>query len=244
MTLKRLGRSLLRNGLLALALLATLVVSAIATMRSVLSAQQVVVPAMVGRRLPEAGLLAAQQSLTLRIEGKRQDEHVSAGRIAAQEPVASSLLKTHRSVRVWLSAGPRRITVPRVEGTSIRSARLALEQAQVAIQRVVEVDDPSEEGTVLVQHPAAGDRAAEDDGASLLVSRGPLRADYVMPDLIGHQADTVIERLRGVGLKVADVRYRTYPGVAPGIVLRQIPPAGHRISTRATVSLDVSKAES
>jgi beta-lactam-binding protein with PASTA domain len=96
---------------------------------------------------------------------------------------------------------------------------------------------------VLVQHPAAGDRAAED-GASLLVSRGPLRADYLMPDLIGHQADSVIERLRGVGLKVADVRYRTYPGVAPGIVLRQIPPAGHRISTRATVSLDVSKAES
>ena len=65
-----------------------------------------------------------------------------------------------------------------------------------------------------------------------------------MPDLIGRQADAVLDRLRAAGLKVADVRYRTYPGVAPGIVLRQIPAAGHRVSTRGAVSLDVSKAES
>jgi serine/threonine-protein kinase len=244
LTIERLGRSLLRNGLLGLALLATVAVSAIFTMRSVLSAQQVVVPALIGRRLPEAGFLAGQQSLTLRIEGKRFDERVPTGRIAAQEPLGRSLLKAHRSVRVWLSAGPRKITVPAIEGTSVRSARLALEQAQVPITRVVEVDDPSEEGTVLVQHPPAGDAGAAAEGASLLVSRGPLRADYLMPDLIGRQADAAIERLRGVGLKVADVRYRTYPGVAPGIVLRQIPPAGHRVSTRGTVSLDISKAES
>jgi serine/threonine-protein kinase len=244
LTIKRFGRSLLRNGLLAVALLATLAVSAIATMRSVLSAQQVVVPALVGRRLPEAGLLAAQQSLTLRIEGKRHDERVPTGHISAQEPAGNTLLKTNRSVRVWLSIGPRRITVPAIEGTSLRSARLALEQAQVPISRVVEVDDASEEGTILVQHPAAGESGVLAEGASLLVSRGPLGGDYLMPDLIGRQAEPVIERLRRAGLKVADVRFRTYPGVAPGIVLRQTPAAGHRVSTRGTVSLDISKAES
>jgi beta-lactam-binding protein with PASTA domain len=65
-----------------------------------------------------------------------------------------------------------------------------------------------------------------------------------MPDLIGRAADGVLLCLRAAGLKVADVRYRSYPGVAPGIVLRQVPPAGHRVSTRDAVSLDVSKAES
>jgi len=40
---------------------------------------------------------------------------------------------------------------------------------------------------------------------------------------------------------VAEVRYRTYPGVAPGIVLRQLPAAGHRVNARAQVSLDISK---
>jgi beta-lactam-binding protein with PASTA domain len=244
LTNQRLTRSLLRNALLGLALLATAATSAILTMRSVLTAQDVVVPILVGRGLGEAFGLAAEQSLTVKVEGKRHDSKIPAGRIAAQEPPGRSFLKSHRSVRVWLSLGPQRIVVPPVEGTSLRSARLTLEQAQVPIGRVVEVEDPAEEGTILVQHPPAGEAGSIAEGISLLVSRGPRNADYLMPDLIGRQADQVLDRLRAAGLKVAEVRYRTYPGVAPGIVLRQIPAAGHRVSTKGAVSLDISKAES
>jgi beta-lactam-binding protein with PASTA domain len=112
------------------------------------------------------------------------------------------------------------------------------------VARVAEVEAPAEEGTILVQRPAAGDVDALADGVSLLVSRGRGGRDYVMPDLIGRKADAVIDGLQQAGLKVADVRYRTYPGTAPGIVLRQSPAAGHRVSPRSTVSLDISKASS
>ena len=60
--------------------------SAILTMRSVLGAQDVVVPSLVGRGLGEAFALAAQQSLSVKVEGKRHDPHVPADRVAAQEP--------------------------------------------------------------------------------------------------------------------------------------------------------------
>jgi beta-lactam-binding protein with PASTA domain len=244
LTIQRLSRLVFREGLLALAMLGTAGLSALLTMRSVLSSQDVVVPVLVGRGLPEAGSLAAHQGLSLKVEGKRHDPRVPADRIAAQEPAGNSQLKSHRSVRVWLSLGPQHLTVPAVEGNSLRSARLTLEQAQVPIGRVVEVEDPAEEGTILVQHPPAGEVSSGLDGISLLVSRGPKSADYLMPDLIGRQADAVLGRLRAAGLKVSEVRYRTYPGVAPGIVLRQIPAAGHRVSTKGSVSLDISKAES
>ena len=62
-----------------------------------------------------------------------------------------------------------------------------------------------------------------------------------MPDLIGRQAADVMDGLRRHGLKVAEIRNRTYPGVAPGVVLRQFPPAGHAVSPRTPLSLDVSK---
>jgi beta-lactam-binding protein with PASTA domain len=65
-----------------------------------------------------------------------------------------------------------------------------------------------------------------------------------MPDLIGRRADAVMTSLQAMGFKVTDVRYRTYPGVAPGIVLRQLPPAGHRVDPRTPLSLDVSRARS
>jgi beta-lactam-binding protein with PASTA domain len=112
------------------------------------------------------------------------------------------------------------------------------------VARVVEIEDAAAEGTVLLQRPPAGEADVSAGGASLLVSRGPGGASYVMPDLIGRDAGAVIAALQAAGLKVSDVRYRTYPGVQPGIVLRQSPPAGHPVSSRAALSLDVSKAAS
>jgi beta-lactam-binding protein with PASTA domain len=109
---------------------------------------------------------------------------------------------------------------------------------------VVEVPDPAPEGTVLAQRPPAGERDLGPEGVALLVSRGQRDVSYVMPDLIGRDARFVLEMLERAGLKVADVRYRSYPGVAPGIVLRQSPQAGQRVSARAALSLDVSRPAS
>jgi beta-lactam-binding protein with PASTA domain len=240
----RLVRFLLENALLGMALLVTLGASALVTMQVVLSSRDVAVPGLVGRRVADAEALAAQRGLAIRVEGRRHDAAVPAEQILAQEPPQGATLKAHRAIRTWVSLGPRRVNVPRVEGESVRTARIALEQAGAPVARVVEVDDASPEGTVLVQRPPAGEADLSGGGASLLVSRGTAGASYVMPDLIGRDAGAVIAGLQAFGLKVTDVRYRTYPGVAPGIVLRQTPAAGHPVTGRTPLSLDVSRAAS
>jgi eukaryotic-like serine/threonine-protein kinase len=232
-----------RGGLLALALASTAVVSALTTMRALLSAQVVSVPPLVGRPLPEAGSIASQRRLQLRVEGKRYDAKVAPDRIAAQDPLPGAALKTHRSIRVWISLGPRRIAIPAIEGEGLRTARVALDQAGVTLARVVEVDDPAPEGSIVSQHPQAGSVDETEPGLSVLVSRGTARLDYLMPDLIGRPADGAMRALARYGLKVADVRYRSYPGVAAGIVIRQTPPAGHRVDPSMSLALDVSKVE-
>lgn len=241
MRVKRFAVLLVKNAVLLAALAASAALSAVATMRVVLLSQEVVVPSLLEKRVPEAGALAARQGLLLRIEGKRHDARVAPDTVLAQDPPAGATLKAHRSVRVWLSLGPRRLVVPPVEGEGVRTGRLALEQAQVPLGRLVEVGDAAAEGTILVQRPAPGNADAAPDGVSLLVSRGTLVADYLMPDLIGRRAFDVLEPLRRAGLKVADMRYRPYPGVPPGVVLRQSPPAGHRASPRSSVSLEISQ---
>jgi serine/threonine-protein kinase len=240
----RIVRFLVENALVGIALLATLGVSALFTMRVVLDARDVAVPALTGRTLLEAQSLVAARGLSLRVEGRRHDGSVPAERVVSQEPPPGATLKTHRAVRLWISLGPKRVSVPRVEGESVRTARSALEQAGVPLARVIAVRDRAPEGTVLVQRPPAGEADLADDGASLLVSRGPHDVSYVMPDLIGRDARAVLETLERAGLKVTDVRYRSYPGVAPGIVLRQSPAAGRRVGARAALSLDVSRPAS
>lgn len=232
----------LKAGVLGVLLLLVAGSSAVLTMRAVLETQQVEVPSLLGHRVPEAGSLASRRGLLIRVEGKRNDPHVPPDHVVSQEPAPGTALKSYRSVRVWLSLGPRKLDLPAVEGQSLRTARLAFDQTRVDIMRVAEVDDVTEEGTVLVQHPPAGELEAIEGGVSLLVSRGSSRRDYVMPDLIGRRAHEVITPLTAAGLKVADLRYRSYPGTAEGVILRQSPAAGHRVSPRSTVSLEVSEA--
>lgn len=237
-------RFLTRNALLGAALLATASASAVLTMRVVLSARDVAVPALVGLELDHAEGTARARGLVLRIDGRRHDAAVGAERILAQEPPAGAALKAHRAVRVFVSLGPRRATVPSVEGESARTARIALEQAGVPVDRTVEVADRAPEGSVVVQRPAPGEADLSAGGASLLVSRGPGAQSFVMPDLIGREAGVAVGLLESLGLKVGELRYRTYPGVAPGVVLRQVPAAGYRVDARAVLSLDVSRGES
>jgi beta-lactam-binding protein with PASTA domain len=240
--IKRFAVLSVKYALLALALLLTAGLSALTTMRVVLTSQEVVVPSLVNKRVSEAGVLATRSRLSLQIEGRRNDPRVLPDRIVAQEPAPGSTLKSQRSIRVWVSLGPRRLTVPAVEGDSVRTGRLSLEQAQVPVGRVVEVADASEEGTILMQHPPPGETdTLGADGASLLVSVGPIPRNSVLPDLIGKPASQVLDRLRVAGLKVTEVRYRSYPGVPAGMVLRQVPAAGFRVSPRSSVSLDISK---
>jgi beta-lactam-binding protein with PASTA domain len=242
LTIKRVAVLLIKNGLLFLGLFATALTSAILAIWTVRVSRDVMVPSLLSKRVSEAGALSARAGLLVRVEGRRNDPKVPPERIVAQEPAPGSTLKARRSIRVWVSLGPRRQKVPAVEGQSVRAARLLFEEAQVPIARVAEVDDPAEEGVVLAQRPAPGEVESVGEGVSLLVSRGPAGRDYVMPDLIGLRADDVVDGLRRAGLKVADVRYRAYPGLASGIVLRQAPLAGHRVSPRSSVSLDISKA--
>ena len=242
MQIKRFAILSVKYALVGLALLVTAGLAALTTMRVVLTSQEVVVPSLVNKRVSEAGSLATRSRLSLQIEGRRHDPRVQPDRIVAQEPPPGSTLKSQRSIRVWVSLGPRRLTVPAVEGESIRTGRLSLEQAQVPVGRVVEVPDGSQEGTILMQHPPPGETdTLGTEGASLLVSIGPVHRNYVMPDLIGKPAAQVLDRLRLAGLKVAEVRYRSYPGVPQGMVLKQVPAAGFRVSPRTSVTLEISK---
>lgn len=244
MSIKRFAVLSLKYGLLAAALLVTAALSAVTTMRVVLLSQEVPVPAVEGIRVPEAGALAARHGLLVRVEGKRHDPHVPRDRVAAQEPRPGATLKRARSIRVWLSLGPERLEIPSVEGQSVRTAQLSLDQARVPVARIVEVADAAPPGTVLAQNPGPGPNDAIGEGVSLLVSRGSPAPQFLMPDLIGHEAEGLLEALAARGLKVADVRERSYPGVPTGVVLRQAPAAGHPVNPSVAISLEVSREPS
>ncbi|MEO6212427.1 MAG: PASTA domain-containing protein [Vicinamibacterales bacterium] len=230
------GKLLLLGG----ALLLTYVIFAAASMRFALKTREVVVPPLTGKTVNQASALLLDAGLNLRVEeGIRIDPTVPAGQVLAQEPQAGVRTRRERSIKVWISAGPRATVVPVLIGESERTAHLRLQQDGLLLEAASEIrsgDYPA--GAVVAQTPPGKTRAVQ---VSLLVNRGESGATYVMPDLIGVNGDRAADLLRARGFRVAVVGDHPYPGVPAGIVLRQNPQAGFQISPGEPISLEVSR---
>jgi serine/threonine-protein kinase len=232
----RAGRFLL----LAAAIVATYFLFAAVGMRVALRAREVSVPQLVGRPAGEASQLLADLGLTLRIDpNRRTDPKVPADRIMRQDPEPGVQARRQRSIRVWLSTGPSVTIVPELVGQTERTARIRLDQDGLEIGPVSEFRSPDYPSDAVVsQDPAPSSRAPR---VSLLLNRGEQATMYVMPDLIGIDGGRASEALRSRGFRVTIVGSQPYPGVPPGIVVRQQPPGGFQVSATDPISLEVSR---
>ena len=230
------GKPLLLVG----ALVATFFLFAGIAVRVALRAREVQVPSLAGRPVNEATQTLADVGLTLKIDdNRRPDPAIPPGRIVQQDPVAGVAARKQRSVRVWLSAGPRTTTVPELVGQTERTARIRLEQDGLEIGSVTEFRSPDYAAdAVVAQDPlpkAAGPRV------SLLLNRGEQATAYVMPDVIGLDGSRAAETLRARGFRVTIVGSQPYPGVPAGTVVRQQPAGGFQVSQADAISLEVSR---
>lgn len=224
-------------------LLATGFVSAFITFTMAVRGNEVSVPNLVGSSLANAGGILTQAELNLRHEGNRFDESIPPDLVANQNPPAGTLLKKGRSVRVWTSLGPKRRTVPRIEGESLQSAQMILEQEGFTLGRVVEVHSEAyAPDSIIAQNPAPYDEAGEAIEVDVLLSRGYLAKAFVMPDFIGRPISDVYDLVRQGGHRISSVRYEEYYGVPHGTVVRQAPRAGTKVRKRDRIVLIVSKS--
>jgi len=178
--------------------------------------------------------------LSLKVEEtRRPDAKVPAGQILAQEPQAGMRIRQRRSVKAWVSSGPRSSIVPALTGESERTAQMRVQQQGLALGDVAEIrslDYPTD--AVVAQNPPP---SSQSNRVSLLVNRGQQGATYVMPDLIGVNGDRAADLLRAKGFRVAVVGDHPYPGVPAGVVLRQNPQAGFQIAPGEAISIEVSR---
>jgi hypothetical protein len=225
---------------LAGGLVLTFVVCAGIGMRLALKTREVVVPPLAGRTVNEATAMLADAGLNLKVEeGRRLDPKVPAGQIVSQEPPAGLRTRRERSIKVWVSGGPRSATIPALAGESERTAQLRLQQEGLALAAVAEIRSSDyTPDTVVGQFPEPKSSAAQ---VALLINRRERGARYVMPDLIGVNGERAADVLRARGFRATVVGDHPYPGVPAGIVLRQSPQAGFQIAPGEPISIEVSK---
>jgi eukaryotic-like serine/threonine-protein kinase len=221
-------------------LVATFFVFAAIAMRVAVRALEVRVPELVGKPVDEARTLASDLGLVVRVdEGRRPDAKVPLGYVLGQDPAPGSNARRQRTLRLWVSSGPRVVVAPKLIGESERAAQIRLTQEGVTAALVAEIRDRDYPPDVVIAQDPAGDTRTTE--VRLLVNRGEDRASYVMPDLIGVNGQRAADILRAKGFRVSIVAQQSAPGLPAGVVIRQVPAGGYQVHPGDSISLEVSQ---
>ncbi len=224
--------------LIASSLVATYLVFAAIAVRVAVRARDVVVPDVIGVSVRDATTRLALEDLLVRVDtAERPSAEVAAGHVLGQDPRPGTSSRRQRTVRVWLSAGPRVAYMPQLVGESERSATIRLAQEGLDAPMLAEIRSGDfSTDQVIAQEPPAGRPAVS---VQLLVSRGADVSTYVMPDLIGLSGDAAAGVLRQQGFRVSFVAEQASSGLPAGLIVRQTPAGGHQVQPGAAISLEV-----
>ena len=193
------------------------------------------VPAVTGMRQEPAE--AAVRDAGLEPESTRQQSSKPAGIVLGQSPDAGAEVDEGSSVRLVVSTGPPRETVPDVVGQTRSEAVDALAAAGFESE-VTEAFSDKKAGVVVSQDPKAGAQLDEGGTVALTVSKGG--KPVIVPDVVGATSAEATSKLEAAGLKANVV---AVPSSEPvGTVVAQNPAPGKDATTGDTVRLNVAKA--
>jgi serine/threonine-protein kinase len=216
--------------------------SAIIFSQIILKGETVSVPDLTGKGLAEAKGLLEKKDLSLSQRGSEFNDQWPKGRIVRQVPAAGSKIRVTKVIQVFISSGSEKVAVPALEGRSLEAALPLLKDSGLFKGKLTQIHTPRfPAGKILAQRPQAEEAAERNSAIGLLVSQGDREERYVMPDLIGKNAATVIDQLKALDFMIGDSRSTYYPGLGKGIIIKQSPPNGYKIQKRNLITLEVSR---
>jgi serine/threonine-protein kinase len=182
--------------------------------------------------------------LAMSVREERFSPAAPYGSVLEQDIEPGATIKRGRTVELILSKGTKIVGVPRLLGmSSARQARLVLEQNGLELAFESQVHDESLAGTVLAQAPEAGTELARGSRVSLLLSLGPAKAAWVMPEFNGMDGGLVREAVKKMALVLRRVTEKEAPQARPGSVIFQSLSPGARIEEGSELSLVLASGE-
>jgi len=242
--------------LLALVLLTVALVSALTAMRFAIHGREVTIPKLVGMTPLEAERALVVSGLEVVVERQFYSPDIPEGRIMSQVPLAGVKVRRGWAIRVAQSLGPQRIAIPDVTGESERVAELNVRRRGLDLGSLAQVNLPDAPADQVVsQSPPAKASGVSAPKISLLVSRGPEPAAYVMPNFVGQPLGSVTLALQDAGIKVgkvsvvpaappadvqpAPVAVPPPPPGAASMIVTQSPSPGQKILAGNSVNFEV-----
>ena len=200
---------------------------------------RVVVPSIVGGTYDEALSTLNPLGLTTVIFEKRFDEDISTGAIIESDPPGGGRIAAGGEVKLIISKGPERYTIPTLKGLTPKAARAALGKYPLVIGANTEVfnrDIP--QGYVITSDPVSGTQVKRDTTVSIVVSKGI--ETVALASYAGKSGEQALNELTDLGFSVEST-YAFDEKVLSGAVISQKPTGVDVAPKGAVVTLIISK---
>jgi serine/threonine-protein kinase len=199
------------------------------------AATQVQVPDLDRLSVAEATTRLQQNELRLGAQTPSTSDRPE-GTVIAQQPAAGESIEQGQSVNITVSSGLEQATVPQLVAlTSVEDARIALQDANLALGAVKEKNSQQPAGYVLSQDPAEGTQVDAGSSVNITVSSGLVK----VPKVTGSSEAQARSDLAQVGfdVQVVDLEDGSVPS---GTVLAQSPQAGELLARGSVVTITVA----
>jgi len=198
------------------------------------------VPRVVGSDVKEAQLLLQRLGLELEVSETKYEENVKKNQVMAQDVEPGRNVREGRKVGVVVSLGPEQVSVPNLEGLSLRDAELTLQNGRLNLGKVTRVErKKGEPEEVLEQNPRSGKAVKKGTKVNLVVNMGE-QAMVKVPRVESMMIDRVRESLGRDNLALGSVEWIIHEDYEPGTIIRQDPPPGKSVEPGTEVDLKVS----
>jgi beta-lactam-binding protein with PASTA domain/predicted Ser/Thr protein kinase len=167
---------------------------------------------------------------------RQPSNSVEEGRVIRQDPGAGERRDKGWVVRIFVSTGKPKVSVPGVIGKQATDAVATLTEKGLKA-KVYYVHSAKDSGTVTGQFPKAGSRLIKGENVRINVSQGPKPVG--VPPVVGSPFESAAGMLQGAGFAVA--RRDVESNDPKGIVVQMDPPANSLIAPGSTITLFVSK---
>lgn len=133
---------------------------------------EMIVPNVVGLEIKAAYDKIEEQGLRLQIYESRHDKKAPKRVVLSQNPSAGRKVREGRTVLITVSLGPELMEVPKVEGESLRTAKITLSNSKLQLGKVTfEEGAYGEDEAVIKQNPEAGKQVQRGQLVHLVVRR-------------------------------------------------------------------------
>lgn len=244
-----LGNWIVRNLLLALAVVVVLVVGAMVALNVFTKHnQELSVPDLANMTVEEARLVAEEAGMRIDVTDSAFVKRMKRGAVYRQNPVPGSKVKQGRRISLTINAvNPRQITMPDLIGFSTRQAKAELLSRGLVLGKLIYVQDMATNNVLRQLH---GDQEIEpgamvESEAVIDLVVGLNSRDNVtfVPYLAGLRNLSAVEAVHDHSLNVGRFRFdetvKDYEDSLNAVVYRQVPEASDSISVRMGESVDI-----